>query len=130
MMGFVIFLHMVVCLFAITVILMQSGRGGGLTEGFVAAESMFGAKTNEFMVRMTAIFGGLFLVTSLTLGYFSAHQERSLIPDNVGTRQPIKASVVPEPAPAPADTASAPAEPAPAVQADIPAAVVPDAGKP
>ena len=58
---------------------MQSGRGGGLTEGFAPAESLFGAKTNQFMVRATAVFATLYLVTCLTLAYFSSQTNLSLV---------------------------------------------------
>ena len=83
MIGFFIVVHALVCVLLIVLILMQSGRGGGLTEAFASAESMFGAKTNEFMVRATTIFAAVFLVMSLSLAYLSAKQERSLIPDDV-----------------------------------------------
>ncbi|MFP4473901.1 MAG: preprotein translocase subunit SecG [Candidatus Omnitrophota bacterium] len=79
MTAFVIFIHVVTCVLVVATVLMQSGRGGGLTEGFASAESMFGAHTNDFMVRMTSIFAGIFLVTSLTLAYFSARSDQSLM---------------------------------------------------
>jgi len=60
MIGFFTFLHSVFCLCLVIVILMQSGRGGGLTEAFASAESMFGAKTNEMMVKLTAVLAMLF----------------------------------------------------------------------
>ena len=43
------------------IILMQSGRGGGLTEGFAPAESMFGVKTNEFLIKGTTLLAVFFL---------------------------------------------------------------------
>lgn len=82
MSGLFIFVHALVALLLIVIILMQSGRGGGLTEGFGgAAESVFGARTNEFMIRATAIAGTIFLVTSLSLAYFSSRAEQSLMSD-------------------------------------------------
>ena len=69
MTGVFIFIHVVACVFLVCVILMQSGRGGGLTEGFAPAESLFGAKTNQFMVRTTVILALVFLCTSLSLAY-------------------------------------------------------------
>ena len=83
MIGFVIFIHTLVCMLLMTVILMQAGRGGGLTEGFAGAESMFGAKTNIFMVRITTVLATIFLVTSLTLAHLSARQNQSLIPNTI-----------------------------------------------
>ncbi|MCA9406676.1 MAG: preprotein translocase subunit SecG [Candidatus Omnitrophica bacterium] len=83
MTGFFIFLHTIVCLILITVILMQSGRGGGLTEGFSSAESMFGAQTNEFMIKATTILSTVFLVTCLALAVLSIQKGQSLIPTTV-----------------------------------------------
>ncbi|MFA5261467.1 MAG: preprotein translocase subunit SecG [Candidatus Omnitrophota bacterium] len=74
-----IVIHVLTAVLLITVILMQSGRGGGLTESFASAESMFGARTNEFMVRATAILAAIFLVTNLSLAYVNAKKERSLM---------------------------------------------------
>ncbi|MBN1869491.1 MAG: preprotein translocase subunit SecG [Candidatus Omnitrophica bacterium] len=79
MTGFVMFLHAVVALFLIMIILMQSGRGGGLTEGFASAESIFGAKTNEFLIKATTIFATAFLITCLGLAVLSAQKSRSLM---------------------------------------------------
>lgn len=78
-MTFVFILHSIVCVLLACVILMQSGRGGGLTENFAAAENMFGAKTNEFMVKATTVLAVVFLATSLGLAHFSARQQKSLM---------------------------------------------------
>jgi len=87
MTGLFIFFHSVCAILLITAILMQSGRGGGLTESFASAESMFGARTNEFMVRATMILAGVFLVTSLTLAHLSSKKERSLLADSIRSGQ-------------------------------------------
>ncbi len=79
MMGLVIGFHVIVCILLMIIILMQSGRGGGLTEGFAKAESIFGTQTNVVMVRATSIFGGFFLVTCLSLAIISSNKERSLM---------------------------------------------------
>jgi len=79
MMAVLTFVHAVVCILLIVIVLIQSGRGGGLTEGFAAAESVFGAKTNEMMVKATGIAGVVFLVTSLSLAHLSSRAERSLM---------------------------------------------------
>ena len=91
MFGFIIFLHTVVCLLLVMIILMQSGRGGGLTESFSAAESMFGAKTNIVLVRATTVLASLFLVTCLSLAFLSARSSKSLIKEKIAdTTMPAK----------------------------------------
>ena len=88
MAGVLIFVHVVASVLLVLVILMQSGRGGGLTEGFAPAESIFGARTNQFMVRATAILTAVFFVTSLSMAYLSAKRESSLIPEVVPENLP------------------------------------------
>lgn len=90
MTGLFLFVHTVTCILLVVVILMQSGRGGGLTEGFAGAESMFGAKTNELMIKTTTILACVFLVTSLVLARLSADRNRSLMPS-----QPVAGSAMP-----------------------------------
>ena len=101
MTGAVIFFHVVVCAFLVTIILMQSGRGGGLTEGFAGAESMFGAKTNVFLIKATAILASCFLVTCLSLAFLSAKKGQSLMSDVAQEAQTqaeaTQTSEIPEP---------------------------------
>ena len=82
MITFIIVLHTLICILLSLVILMQSGRGGGLTETFASAESVFGAKTNSFMVRTTTVLASMFLVTCLTLAYLSSRKEHSLMSES------------------------------------------------
>ena len=96
MTGFFIFVHTFCCLMLIATVLMQSGRGGGLTEGFAPAESMFGAKTNEFMIRTTIVLSSIFLVTCLTLARLSAQKEKSLIPETFVAQKSSKATITGE----------------------------------
>ena len=60
-MGFILVIHVIACVLLVISILMQAGRGGGLTETFQSAESMFGTQTNVFMVRFTTILAVIFL---------------------------------------------------------------------
>ncbi len=76
---FILIIHTLICILLCLVILMQSGRGGGLTESFSSAESVFGAKTNSFMVKTTTVFASIFLVTCLTLAFLSSRRDRSLM---------------------------------------------------
>ena len=78
-MGFVLVIHIIACVLLVISILMQAGRGGGLTETFQSAESMFGTQTNVFMVRFTTIVAAIFICTSLTLALNSSKGEHSLM---------------------------------------------------
>lgn len=88
MIGFVMFLHAGVALFLVVIILMQSGRGGGLTESFASAESIFGAKTNEFMIKATTAFASLFLITCLGLAVLSSQKNKSLMSNEAAPEAP------------------------------------------
>ena len=79
---FILIMHTLICVLLCTVILMQAGRGGGLTEAFSSAESVFGAKTNSFMVKTTTVLASIFLITCLTLAFLSSRREKSLMSEN------------------------------------------------
>ncbi len=89
---FLIFIHALCCLLLVAVVLMQSGRAGGLTD-FASAENVFGARTSEVMVRATVVLAGVFLVTSLSLAYLSARSERSLIPEERTVTKPMRIEI-------------------------------------
>ena len=74
-----VIIHVLNSMLLVTVILMQRGRGGGLTENFASAESVFGAQTSGVMIRITSVLGALFIGTSLLLTFMSVHKERSLM---------------------------------------------------
>jgi len=86
---FVLVVHVLACILLMVVVLMQSGRGGGLTEAFSAAESVFGPKTNVLLVRTTTVIGVIFLVTCLSLAYLSAQRDKSLLMTEKETEQTI-----------------------------------------
>jgi preprotein translocase subunit SecG len=73
--------YVLVCLFLILVVLLQSGKGGGMgalgggaTPG---GQTVFGgAGAGNFLTRLTAINAGLFMVLSATLAYLSTKGEK------------------------------------------------------
>ena len=78
--GILLFFHIIACIGLIAVILLQAGKGGGLNESFGSAtQSLFGAKGNEVLVKVTSGFAIVFLCTSLLLGVLTAKRGRSLI---------------------------------------------------
>jgi preprotein translocase subunit SecG len=79
MMTFLLVIHTMLCILLAFIILMQAGRGGGLTETFSGAENVFGAKTNTMLVRATTIIATIFIFTSIALAYLSSRKEQSLM---------------------------------------------------
>jgi preprotein translocase subunit SecG len=70
MYGLLLALHLIVCLCLVTVILVQSGKGGGLAGGAFggATQTVFGGRgATDFITRATVVLGVLFFVTSLSL---------------------------------------------------------------
>ena len=100
MTGLIIFIHAVICVLLIAIILMQPGKGGGLTDSMASAESIFGAKTNVFIIKTTAIFAAIFLVTCLGLAILSSQKGKSLMAERalppVSTQQAAEPREIPE----------------------------------
>jgi len=78
---FVIVIHTVVSLVLIGVILLQAGRGGGLSESFGggSTQTIFGTKTSVFLMRATAVCAVVYIITCLVLGVMTSHRGRSLV---------------------------------------------------
>ncbi|MBL7158311.1 MAG: preprotein translocase subunit SecG [Candidatus Omnitrophica bacterium] len=87
--AFVIIVHLTACLMLIAAILLQAGRGGGLSETFGSdsQKTLFGAKANVFLTRATVTAACLFLVTSLLLGVLTSRRGKSII-DFEGSTDP------------------------------------------
>lgn len=83
MTGIVIVLHSLVCILLILIVLMQSGRGGGLTEGFASAENVFGTQTNALLIRISTILATVFFITCLLLAFLSAKKNQSLMANKI-----------------------------------------------
>ena len=67
---FLLTLHLLVCLCLVAVVLVQSGKGGGLAGGAFggATQTVFGGRgATDFITRATVVLGVLFFLTSLSL---------------------------------------------------------------
>ena len=131
MTGLIIFIHVVICALLIAIILMQPGKGGGLTDSMASAESIFGAKTNVFIIKTTAIFAAIFLVTCLGLAILSSQKGKSLMAERalppVSAQQAAEPQAIPEPPPAAQEAVT---QPEPVTAAPAPASAVEPAPAP
>jgi preprotein translocase subunit SecG len=78
-------LHLIVCLCLVAVILVQSGKGGGLAGGAFggATQTVFGGRgATDFITRATIVLGVMFFVTSLSLALITTR-------GNVGGRSVV-----------------------------------------
>lgn len=86
---FLMIIHVFVSIVLILVILMQAGRGGGVSEifGGSSTQTIFGTSATKFLTRATAACAVVFIITSLSLAVLSSKRSRSLMKS--GTVQPI-----------------------------------------
>jgi preprotein translocase subunit SecG len=65
----------------IAVILLQAGRGGGLSESFGGSQTqtILGTKTSVFLKRATEIAAVLYILACLVLGMMTSHRGKSLV---------------------------------------------------
>jgi preprotein translocase subunit SecG len=106
-------LHVVVCLFLVAVVLLQSGKGAemGASFGSGGSQSVFGAGGGTtFLSKLTTAAAVIFMLTSLTLAYMSGLPSSSSI-----MAGKIKSSTTGKSAaPVPQTSAPAPVQGAPA----------------
>src|SRR5229473_1547522 len=131
--GFILGVHVLLALMIIGLVLLQRGKGAEAGAGFGSGASgtVFGARgTSTLFSKLTAVFAGLFFVTSLTLAYLGSHataQPTSVLeraaqaaaataptkaaPPALTPTTPPASTPAPQPAPAPAPDAPNPTPP-------------------
>ncbi len=86
-------IHLVVSILLIVVVLLQPGKGGDLGSVFGgggggSSESVFGAAgAVPFLSKVTRVLAVLFLLSSLTLGYFAAKNVSSSVVTDIPAAQ-------------------------------------------
>lgn len=78
---FVTIIHVIVCFILIAVILLQAGRGQGLSGPAFASgnvQSLLGTRANDFLTKATTVAAICFLFTCLTLDYLETQRSKSL----------------------------------------------------
>ncbi len=76
----VIGIHIIVCLVLIIVILLQAGRGQGLTGASFGGnvQSLLGTKASSFLTKATSVCAILFLFTCIGLNVLEVRRNKSL----------------------------------------------------
>lgn len=111
-------LHVMVSIFMVAVVLLQSGKGAemGASFGSSGSQSVFGAGGGTtFLSKMTTGAAVIFMLTSLTLAYISGKPSSSSIMSGKGQTAPVKAPAPAPPAAPPVQGKPAPAPVAPPV---------------
>ncbi len=108
---FIAILHVLICLFIIGVVLLQSGKGAemGATFGSGGSQSVFGASGGgNFMTKLTTAAAVIFMLTSLTLAYLSGHMPAASIMSGAKAAKPEAPAAPSQSAPAMPVVPSAP----------------------
>jgi preprotein translocase subunit SecG len=111
-------IHIVVSIGLILVVLLQTGKGAEVGAVFGGSSAtIFGSSgAGNFLTKLTTGMAIVFMITSLTLGYFAGKKPTATIFDNrapaVEPRAPGQPSVPAQPqtAPAPGTSPEAPAK--------------------
>jgi preprotein translocase subunit SecG len=95
--GLVIAVHVIACIILIITILLQAGRGGGLSETFGgdSSQTIFGTKMSVFLTKATVVAACLYLITCLGLGIMTSRRGRSLIRFQERELPPVTEKVLP-----------------------------------
>lgn len=115
----ILLIHVLVCIFLIIVVLLQSGKAADLAGAFggMGSQTAFGPRGSATLLsKATTISAVIFMLTSLSLSIIATRSAGlgTTVLETAPATAPAKKQ---QPAPAPAGTApaqSAPAQPAPA----------------
>ena len=115
--GVILGVHVLLALMIIALVLLQRGKGAEAGAGFGSGASgtVFGARgTSTLFSKLTAIFAGLFFLTSLSLAYLGTHApaEPTSVLERAAQAAAAASKASPPPVTPPA-TAPAPTAPAP-----------------
>jgi len=95
----IVSLHVLAAFALIGVVLMQQGQGAdmGASFGGGGAQTLFGSRgSGSFLGKVTGGLAALFMITSLTLAFFSQQQAGSLV-EKAATQQKAAQQEMPAP---------------------------------
>ena len=111
-------IHILVCVFLVSIVLLQHGKGADIGATFGGGgESLFGTEGPvPIMNKITTAAAVIFMVTSISLAYMSAHSTTSSVMGDYSVPAPVEqaapiAEALPERVPMPTTPYE---EPAPA----------------
>ena len=94
-MGLVVIIHVFVCVALIVIILLQAGRGADMGAAFGGTtQTLFGPTgPTPFLGKVTVGAAIIFMITSITLSYFSRKLPRETIfKEKAPVEQPVEES--------------------------------------
>ena len=126
-----IIIHVIVCLFLIAIVLLQHGKGADMGASFGgSSQTLFGTEGPvPLLNKITTLAAIVFMGTSISLAYISAHQSTGTVMEDVKVQAPVQqqAPVAPVTIPVPEQKAAEPvAEPAAAEPQQMPVEQAPE----
>lgn len=124
----VLLVHIVVCIFLIIVILLQSGKAADLAGAFggMGSQTAFGPRGSATLLsKATTVSAVIFMITSMALSIMATRNAglgATVLEDQSSRPATTKSVPAPAPAKAPAPTGQAPSS--------VPITVTPEGGKP
>jgi preprotein translocase subunit SecG len=82
-------IHIIVCLFLIAVVLLQSGKGAEMGAAFGgSSQTLFGSRgAASFLSKMTSVAAVVFMLTSLSLAIVASRGGSSVLQQTPASRQ-------------------------------------------
>ena len=110
-----IVIHTIVCLFLICIVLLQHGKGADVGASFGgSSQSLFGTEGPlPLLNKITTIAAIVFMGTSMTLAYLSAHKSTGSVMSDIKVEQKQQAPVDKAPVVVPMPTSKASGSDAP-----------------
>lgn len=114
--GLLVFVHVLVCVFLVIVVLLQSGKAADLAGAFggMGSQTAFGPRGSATILsKATTIAAGLFMITSLTLAIMASQGTNALGTTVLEKHGGTQTQSAPAPSRPVQPAAPAPAAPAP-----------------
>jgi preprotein translocase subunit SecG len=114
MVTLLIVIHVIVCLFLIVIVLLQHGKGADIGATFGgSSQSLFGTEGPlPLLNKITTFAAIIFMLTSVTLAYFSSSSSTGSVMNELKKQQEVKVEKVVEQkdaeVPAPAEKQESP----------------------
>jgi preprotein translocase subunit SecG len=87
MYGFIVFVHIIVCVGLVLVVLFQTGKGAGLGNVFGGgggADQLFSAPSgSSFLKKTTTTMAIIFVLTSLSLTILTSHRNQASLLEQI-----------------------------------------------
>jgi len=88
---FILVIHIITCILLVIGVLLQAGKGAdlGAVFGGGSSQALFGsAGPADFLNKATRVLVGIFMVTSLTLGYFATSEPTKSVMGTTAAQAP------------------------------------------